>query len=92
MDLVERYFALDARCAAHHRVGGLSAELRRLLVARIEAREAALQRPLNTEEAVFELTGFARRLLGESRAVMRRLEDACLGREGPTTDILKGGA
>ena len=91
MDLIERYLAADDRCGAARRPDGLSAKLRGLLMARIEAREAALSRPLRPDEAAAELTGFARRLLLESRAVMRRLEDACLG-SGSGADILEGGS
>jgi len=91
MDLIERYLAVHDRCAAARRPDGTSAKLRGLLVARIEAREAALRRPLQPDEAAAELAGFARRLLHESRAVMRRLEDACLGC-GPAPDIFEGGA
>ena len=80
MDLIERYLALDARCVAHRRpegaAGDLGLDLRRLLLARIEARETALRRPLRTDEATTELLDFARRLFAESRAVMRRLDRA----------------
>jgi len=91
MDLIERYLAVQDRCAAARRPDGLSAKLHGLLLARIEAREAALSRPLRAEEACAELTGFARRLLLESRAVMHRLEDACLGC-GPAPNTIEGGS
>jgi hypothetical protein len=83
MDLIERYLAAADRCAAGRRPDGLAAKLHGLLLARVEAREAALRRPLRPEEAAAELTGYARRLLWESRAVMRRLEHACLSAGDP---------
>jgi hypothetical protein len=92
MDLIERYLAVADRCAAARRPDGLSAKLRGLLVARVEAREAALRRPLQADEAAAELAGFARRLLWESQAVIRRLEDACLGEGRPAPDSLEGGS
>ena len=92
MDLIERYLAVDDRCAAARRPDGLSAKLRGLLLARIEAREEALGRPLRPDEAAAELAGFARRLLWEGRAVVRRFEDACLGADGPAPNILQGGS
>jgi len=87
MDLIERYLAAQDRCAAGRRPDGLSGKLRGLLLARVEAREAMLRRPLRTDEAAAELSGFARRLFWESRAVMRRLEDACLGAGAPPNDL-----
>ena len=90
MDLIERYLATEAACRRPRRPGDISVELRRLLLARLEAREAMLRRPLQTDEAVSELVGFSRRLLAESRAVMRRLEDACLGLKAPALDIPEG--
>jgi hypothetical protein len=89
MDLIERYLAVADACAAR-RPSGLAAEFRRLLLARIEAREAALGRPLNTAEATAELVGFARRLVAEAAAVMRRFEGACLGLEPLSLDIPEG--
>jgi hypothetical protein len=89
MDLIERYLAAQERCAAGRRPDGLSARLHGLLLARVEAREAALRRPLEPDEAAAELTGFARRLLQESRAVMRRLEDACLS-AGDSPNVFEG--
>lgn len=89
MDLVERYLAGAERCAAR-RPGDLAVELRRLLLARIEAREAVLGRPLDTAEASTELVGFARRLMAEACAVMRRFEDACLGLETRTPNSPEG--
>ncbi len=91
MDLVERYLAAEARCGRPRRPGDISAELRSLLLARLEAREARLRRPLRTEEAVAEFAAFSRRLLLESRAVMRRLEEACLSLKPPAMDISEGG-
>jgi hypothetical protein len=91
MDLIERYLAVEDRCAAARRPDGLSARLRSLLLARVAAREDALRRPLRPDEAAAELTGFARRLLWESRAVMRRLEDACLSAGGPA-NLIEGGS
>ena len=90
MDLIERYLAVEDRCAGAHRPDGLTGKLLGLLLARIEAREAALQRPLQADEAAAELAGFARRLLWESRAVMRRLEQACLGPGGAAANALEG--
>ena len=90
MDLIERYLAIAERCPAARRPGDIAADLRRLLLARIEARETALGRPLRPIEATAELGGFARRLLGEARAVMRRFEDACLGSETLLLDIPEG--
>ena len=92
MDLVERYLATEATCRRSRRPGDISAELHRLLLARLEGREAMLRRPLRTDEAVSEFVGFSRGLLVESRAVMRRLEDACLGPDGPAPNILHGGS
>jgi hypothetical protein len=92
MDLIERYLAVQDRCAAARRPDGLSAKLRGLLIARVEAREAALRRPLQADEAAAELAGFARRLLRESQAVMRRLEDACLGADAAPTNTFEGGS
>jgi hypothetical protein len=92
MDLVERYLAAERRCGRPPCAAHLSAELRGLLVARLEAREATLRRPLRTDEAVAEIVDFARRLLSESRVVMRRLEDACLGLRAPAEDISEGGS
>jgi hypothetical protein len=81
MDLIERYLAAQDRCAVG-RHDGLSAKLRGLLLAHVEAREVALRRPLRADEATAELTGFAHGLLSESRAVIRRLEEACLSAGG----------
>jgi hypothetical protein len=92
MDLIERYLAVEDRCPAARRPDGLSARLRALLMARVEAREAALRRPLEVAEAAAEVTGFARRLLWESRAVMRRLEDACLGAGDAPGNTFEGGS
>jgi hypothetical protein len=92
MDLIDRYLAVADRCAAQRCPDDVAAEARRLLLIRIEAREAALGRPLRPDEASAELAGFAKRLLAEARAVMARLEDACLGQEAPAHDILKGGS
>lgn len=90
MDLVERYLAVADRSPALRRRGDIAADLRRLLVARIEAQETALGRPLSAAEAAAELVGFARRLFAEARAVMRRFEDACLGLEPLSLDIPEG--
>jgi|GEM_PF-4337081 len=89
MDLVERYLAAVDPCAAR-RPGDLAVDLRRLLLARIEARETALGRPLDTAEAAAELVGFARRLVAEARAVMLRFETACLGCETRTLNTPQG--
>ena len=90
MDLIERYMVIAERCPTARRPGEIAADLRRLLLARVEAREAALGRPLRPAEATAELVGFARRLLAEARAVMRRFEDACLGHETLLLDIQEG--
>ena len=90
MDLVERYLAVCDHAPALRRRGDIAADLRRLLVARIEAQESALGRPLSAAEAAAELVGLARRLLAEARAVMRRFEDACLGLEPRSLDIPEG--
>jgi hypothetical protein len=89
MDLIERYLAVAERCPAR-RPSGLTSDLRRLLMAHVEARETALGRPLNPTEATAELVGFARWLLAEAAAVMRRFEDACLGLEPLSLDIPEG--
>ena len=90
MDLIERYLATPERCPMARRPGDIATDLRRLLLARVEAREAALGRPLRPAEATAELVGFARRLLAEARAVMRRFEDACLGPETLSLDLQEG--
>ena len=90
MDLIERYVAVAERCPHTRRPGDIAADLHRLLLARIEARETALGRALAAPEATAELVGFARRLLAEATAVMRRFEGACLGFEPSSLDISEG--
>lgn len=89
MDLIERYVALADRGPAR-RPGDLAVDLRRLLLARLEAQETALGRPLSAPEAAGEITGFARKLFAEAAAVMRRFEGACLGLAPVTLDIPEG--
>ena len=90
MDLIERYLAIAERCPNARRSGDIAPDLTRLLRARVEARETALGRPLCAIEAAAELAGFARRLLAEARAVMRRFEQACLRPETLSLDAPEG--
>lgn len=92
MDLIERYFAADARRRTAGQPCETAATLRRLLLARIETRETALGRPLRADEANAELAGFAERLRAEARLVMRRLEEACQAAATTPSEILEGGS
>ena len=50
MDLVERYLAAVARNLPNKQAGDITAELRDVLLSRVEEQEATLGRPLNRAE------------------------------------------